>query len=102
MSQLIYCQSCGSSSKYGSKNCSSCNESFSKIEPPRILSAGIVENREDSRENKFFNLPDITEDEAALEYDYSSLAAELENHLKNNSEQALQKTVSMQDILNGK
>lgn len=90
----VYCQSCGSASKYGSTKCSSCGEAFGKFIEIKQSSARIVTPKEITEEDK--------ERAAVLEFDFSCFASELEEHIKRNSEKSLHKTVSMDDILRNK
>lgn len=92
-----YCQSCGFANEYSAKNCSSCNEPFNKIEPPKQSSARIIP-AVNSREE----IDEFDEKQLLKQFDFSCFAEELEQEIKNNSGKALNKSITMDDILKGK
>lgn len=92
-----YCQSCGTANDYSLKSCSSCDEPFNKIEPPKQSSARII-----SVANLREEIDEFDEKQLLKQFDFSCFAEELEQEIKNNSGKALSKSVTMDDILKGK
>lgn len=84
----IYCQSCGSPSKYGSSSCGSCGEPFNKVKEPSRSSA-------ETQASRTFD-PERAEREN--EFDFSCFAEEIEREIKNNSDQALNRTITGRDL----